>query len=54
MVFGNGRLIATIGVNNLLIVDTGDTLLICDRERDQDIKELVRQLGASRGFDKFI
>lgn len=54
MVFGDSRLIATIGVNNLLIVDTGDALLICDRERDQDIKEMVRQLGMTRGFDRFI
>jgi len=54
MVFGDSRLIATIGVNNLLIVDTGDTVLICDRERDQDIKEIVKQLSNMRGFDKFI
>lgn len=54
MIFGDGRLIATIGVNNLLIVDTGDTLLICDRERDQDIKEMVRQLTVQRGFDRFV
>lgn len=54
MIFGSGRLIATIGVNNLLVVDTGDTVLICDRERDQDIKEMVKQLESMRGFDKFI
>lgn len=54
MVFGDSRLIATIGVNNLLIVDTGDVILICDRERDQDIKEMVRQLRMTRGFDRFI
>ena len=54
MIFGDSRLIATIGVNNLLIVDTGDTILICDRERDQDIKEMVKQIGMLRGFDKFI
>lgn len=54
MIFGDSRLIATIGLNNLLVVDTGDTLLICDRERDQDIKEMVRQLDNMRGFDKFL
>jgi mannose-1-phosphate guanylyltransferase len=54
MVFGSNRLIATIGISNLLIVDTGDTVLVCDRERDQDIKEMVRQLGSMRGFEKFI
>ncbi|KPU44540.1 alginate biosynthesis protein AlgA [Oxobacter pfennigii] len=54
IIFGNERLIATIGVNNLLVVDAGDTVLICDRERDQDIKEMVKQLQMMRGFDKFI
>jgi Mannose-1-phosphate guanylyltransferase len=54
IIFGDNRLIATIGINNVLVVDTGDILLICDRERDQDIKEMVRQLGMTRGFDKFL
>jgi len=54
MIFGDNRLIATIGVSNLIVVDTGDTVLICDRERDQDIKEMVRQLESTRGFDKYI
>jgi len=54
IIFGDQRLIATIGLNNLLVVDAGDTVLICDRERDQDIKEMVRQLQLMRGFDKFI
>jgi mannose-1-phosphate guanylyltransferase len=53
MIFGDGRLIATIRVDNLLVVDTGDIVLICDRERDQDIKEIVRQLNSQRGFDRF-
>ena len=41
-----GKLIATVGVNNLLIVDTGDALLICDRARNQDVKKIVEQLRA--------
>jgi mannose-1-phosphate guanylyltransferase len=41
-----GKLIATVGVNNLLIVDTGDALLICDRARNQDVKQIVEQLRA--------
>jgi mannose-1-phosphate guanylyltransferase len=41
-----GKLIATVGINNLLIVDTGDALLICDRARNQDVKKIVDQLRA--------
>jgi mannose-1-phosphate guanylyltransferase len=38
------RLIATIGVSGLVIVDTEDVLLVCPRERSQEVRELVEQL----------
>ncbi len=38
------RLVAVVGVNNLVIVDTGDAVLVADREHAQDVKEVVRQL----------
>ena len=39
-----GRLVAMVGVNNLLVVDTPDALLVADRNRAQDVKSLVRRL----------
>lgn len=45
LVYSNtDRMIATIGVSNLIVVDTGDALLICDKSRSQDVKKLVDQL----------
>jgi mannose-1-phosphate guanylyltransferase/mannose-6-phosphate isomerase len=41
---GEGRLIAAVGVHDLVIVDTGDAVLVADRERAQDVKEVVNQL----------
>lgn len=42
---GNGkRLVATIGLSNVVIVDTGDVLLVCPRERSQEVRELVERL----------
>jgi mannose-1-phosphate guanylyltransferase len=38
------RLIATIGVSDLVIVDTDDVLLVCSRQRSQDVKILVDRL----------
>lgn len=38
------RLIATIGLENFLVVDTGDALLIAPRDRAQDVKRLVDEL----------
>ncbi|HEU5013671.1 MAG TPA: mannose-1-phosphate guanylyltransferase [Roseiflexaceae bacterium] len=41
LVYGNGRVVTTIGVEDLLIVDTPDALLICRRDRAQDVKALL-------------
>lgn len=39
-----GRLVAAIGLDNLLIIDTPDALLVADRGRAQDVKKVVQQL----------
>ena len=44
LIYGDGRVVATIGVEDLVIVDTHDVLLICPRERAQEVKALVAQL----------
>jgi mannose-1-phosphate guanylyltransferase len=44
LIFGNGRLVATLGVRDLIIVDTDDVLLVCHRERAQDVRLLVEAL----------
>jgi len=41
---GEKRLVAAVGVNNLVIVDTGDALLVADRDRAQEVKQVVTQL----------
>ena len=38
------RLVATVGVSNLVIVDTGDVLLVCPRERSQEVRSVVEAL----------
>jgi len=37
----NDKLVATVGVDDLIIVSTGDALLICKRGASQDVKEIV-------------
>jgi mannose-1-phosphate guanylyltransferase len=41
-----GKLVALLGVNNLIVVDTPDALLIADRSRAQEVGDLVKQLEA--------
>jgi mannose-1-phosphate guanylyltransferase len=43
-----GKLVALIGVDDLVVVDTGDTLLVMPRTRSQDVRRVVDAL-ASRG-----
>ncbi|HWE64850.1 MAG TPA: sugar phosphate nucleotidyltransferase [Chloroflexota bacterium] len=38
------KLIVTIGVHDLIVVDTGDALLICPADRSQEVKQVVQQL----------
>jgi mannose-1-phosphate guanylyltransferase len=48
LVFGKNRLIATLGVKDLIIVDTEDALLVCSREREQEVKIIVEKLQERR------
>ncbi len=45
LIYGTkGKLIATIGVKDLVIVETDDAILICDKKRSHDVKKLVEKL----------
>ena len=47
LIYGGKRLIATVGLENFVIVDTNDVLLICRRDHTQEIKEVVDGLKKS-------
>lgn len=52
MVFSDTkRLVATIGVQDLIIVDTPDALLICSNKDSQKVKQLVEQLHQQERHD---
>ncbi|MFQ6082755.1 MAG: mannose-1-phosphate guanylyltransferase [Candidatus Aminicenantia bacterium] len=44
IVYNPNKLTALVGVNNLIIIQTPDVLLICNKKDDQKIKELVEKL----------
>ncbi|MEJ2634241.1 MAG: mannose-1-phosphate guanylyltransferase [Calditrichia bacterium] len=52
-VYSPKKLIALVGIKNLVVVDTGDALLICKKQRSQDVKDIVEQLKKS-GMDEYI
>ncbi len=40
----DGRIIAAVGVEDLIVIDTPDALLIAHKSRSQDVKQIVGQL----------
>jgi len=49
----SGRLVAVLGVTDLIVVDTEDAVLVCPRERAQDVKGLVDELK-ERGAEEYL
>ncbi|MBU0707644.1 NTP transferase domain-containing protein [Patescibacteria group bacterium] len=45
-----GKLIATSGVENMMIVDTKDALLVCHKDKAQDVKKIVEQIEKQRKY----
>jgi mannose-1-phosphate guanylyltransferase len=44
LVHSDGRLVVTIGLEDMIIVETEDAVLVCPRDRSQDVKQVVTQL----------
>lgn len=42
------RFIAAVGLKDLIIIDTPDALLVCDKERSQEVKKIVARLDRQR------
>ena len=42
--YSSGRLVATIGLENVVVIETGDAVLVCDKNKVQDVKKIVEQL----------
>jgi mannose-1-phosphate guanylyltransferase len=48
-VHADGKLVALLGVKDLVVVDTPDALLVADRSRAQEVGELVKKLEKRHG-----
>lgn len=44
LVYAGSRLVGTVGVDNLVIVETADAVLVADRSQSQNVKKLVAAL----------
>jgi mannose-1-phosphate guanylyltransferase len=44
LIYSPRRLAAVVGLDDVIVVDTEDALLICHRERDQAVKDVIERL----------
>ena len=49
--YSSGRLLATIGLENIVVIETGDAVLVCDKSKVQDVKKVVEKLKEDRRVD---
>ena len=47
-VMAQDRLVGTVGVQNLVVVETADAVLIADKDRVQDVSQIVERLKQGR------
>jgi mannose-1-phosphate guanylyltransferase len=48
IVYAPGHLVALLGVRSLIVAESGGALLVCGRERAQDVREVTRALSRRR------
>jgi mannose-1-phosphate guanylyltransferase len=53
LVHGGDRLVVTVGLEDVIIVDTPDALLVCHRDRAEDIKPVLDELARTAG-DRYL
>jgi len=45
LVHATSRLVSVVGLKDVIVVETPDAVLVADRERSQEVKQIVNQLG---------
>jgi mannose-1-phosphate guanylyltransferase len=51
LVMADGRTVALVGVQDLVVVETADAVFVCPRNRAEDVRLIVRQLQAEGAAD---
>ncbi|MDX2002830.1 MAG: mannose-1-phosphate guanylyltransferase [Chitinophagales bacterium] len=50
----NDKLVVLQGLNNMCVVDTGDVLLICHRDREQEIKQITTDVKKLKDGERYL
>jgi mannose-1-phosphate guanylyltransferase/mannose-6-phosphate isomerase len=52
LVYSSSRLVTTVGLDNVIVIETADAVLVADRSKTQDVKYAVNQLEAQQREEK--
>jgi mannose-1-phosphate guanylyltransferase len=53
LIYSPNKLVATIGLADMVVIETDDVLLICPKDRDQEVRKLVELLGRE-GYEEVL
>lgn len=54
MLMGNGRLLAAIGVDGLLVIETADAVLVANKDSAQEVKAIVQTLQKNNRSERLL
>lgn len=52
LIHSSSRLVSTVGIKDLVIIETADAVLVADRKNSQEVKQIVLQLEAQKREEK--
>lgn len=53
LVSSSGRLVAAVGLNNVIIVETEDAVLVCSKDHAQDVKQVISSIK-ELGWEEYL
>ncbi len=53
-ILASSRLVVTVGVNNLIVVETADAILVADTDQSQHVKKIVSELETLKRFEHIL
>lgn len=54
LIYANHKLVTTLGINNLVIIETSDAVLIADRNQSQQVKMIVDKLQLQKREEQIL
>lgn len=54
LVYAQDKLLATVGLEDIIIIDTPDVTLICNKKKSQDVKKLIEVLKKDKKYHNLL